>query len=136
MLKVIITYRLLFVSEFIDFMISSEDVSASQRLKCSLDIFFLLGISLINSVVATVAVCLVSEAVVRRCCIKKVFLKISQISQENTCARASFSKKIAGLRPANLFKKRLWHCCFLMEFLKLFRTPFFKEHLKWLLLLV
>ena len=37
-------------------MISSEDVSASQRLKCSLDIFFLLGISLINSVVATVAV--------------------------------------------------------------------------------
>ena len=56
LLKVIITYRLLFVSEFIDFMISSEDVSASQRLKCSLDIFFLLGISLINSVVATVAV--------------------------------------------------------------------------------
>ena len=75
-------------------MISSEDVSASQRLKCSLDIFFLLGISLINSVVATVAVCLVSEAVVRRCCLKKVFLKISQISQENTCARASFSKKL------------------------------------------
>ena len=56
LLKVIITYRLLFVSEFIDFMISSEDVSASQRLKCSLDIFFLLVISLINSVVATVAV--------------------------------------------------------------------------------
>ena len=94
LLKVIITYRLLFVSEFIDFMISSEDVSASQRLKCSLDIFFLLGISLINSVVATVAVCLMSEAVVRRCCIKKMFLKISQISHENTCARASFSKKL------------------------------------------
>ena len=35
---------LLFVSEFVDFMISSKDISASQRLKCSLDIFFLLGI--------------------------------------------------------------------------------------------
>ena len=32
----------------------------------------------------------VSEAVVRRCSIKKVFFKISQISQENTCARVSF----------------------------------------------
>ena len=35
---------LLFVSEFIDFMISSKDISDSQRLKCLLDIFFLLGI--------------------------------------------------------------------------------------------
>ena len=31
---------LLFVSKFIDFMISSKDISASQRLKCSLDISF------------------------------------------------------------------------------------------------
>ena len=47
---------LLFVSEFIDFMISSKDISASQRLKCSLDIFFLLGILQTNSVVAAVEV--------------------------------------------------------------------------------
>ena len=32
----------------------------------------------------------VLEAVARRCSVKKVFLKISQNSQENTCARASF----------------------------------------------
>ena len=31
-----------------------------------------------------------SEAVVRRCSVKKVFLEISQNSQENTCARVSF----------------------------------------------
>ena len=30
------------------------------------------------------------EAVVRRCSVKKVFLEISQNSQENTCARVSF----------------------------------------------
>ena len=40
-------------------MISSKDISVSQRLKCSLDIFFLLGILQTNSVVAAVEVHLV-----------------------------------------------------------------------------
>ena len=31
-----------------------------------------------------------SEAVAQRCSVKKVFLEISQNSQENTCARISF----------------------------------------------
>ena len=31
-----------------------------------------------------------TEAVVQRCSVKKVFLKISQNSQENTCARVYF----------------------------------------------
>ena len=35
-----------------------------------------------------------SEAVVQRCSLKKVFLKISQNSQENTCTRVSFSIKL------------------------------------------
>ena len=50
---------LLFVSEFIDLMISSKDISASQRLKCSLDFFFLIGILQTNSVVAALEVYLV-----------------------------------------------------------------------------
>ena len=33
---------------------------------------------------------LFSKAVVQRCSVKKVFLKISQNSQENNCARVSF----------------------------------------------
>ena len=49
----------LFVSEFIEFLISSKDISVSQRLKCSLDIFFPLGILQTNSVVAAVEVDLV-----------------------------------------------------------------------------
>ena len=35
-----------------------------------------------------------SEAVVRRCSVKKVFLEISQNSQENDCARDSFLIKL------------------------------------------
>ena len=31
-----------------------------------------------------------TEAVARRCSVKKVFLEISQNSQENTCDRVSF----------------------------------------------
>ena len=31
-----------------------------------------------------------TEAVARRCSVKKMFLEISQNSQENTCARVSF----------------------------------------------
>ena len=36
----------------------------------------------------------VAEAIVRKCSVKKVFLKISQNSQENTCARLSFLIKL------------------------------------------
>ena len=57
------------------------------------------------------------EAVVQRCSAKKVFLKISQNSQENTCARISFLIKF---RPATLLEKRLWHSWFL-------RTPFLQN---------
>ena len=35
-----------------------------------------------------------SEAVVRRCSVKNVFLEISQNSQEKTCARVSFLIKL------------------------------------------
>ena len=43
-----------------------------------------------------------------------------------------FCKK--GLRPATSLKKRLWHRCFPVNFAKFLRTPFLKEHLRWLLL--
>ena len=38
-----------------------------------------------------------SEAVVRRCPVKKMFLEISQNSLENTCARVSFLIKLHAL---------------------------------------
>ena len=65
---------------------------------------------------------------------RKVFLEISQNSQENTCAKVSFFKKVAGLTLANLLKKRLWHSYFSANFEKFLITPSFIEHLRWLLL--
>ena len=38
------------------------------------------------------------EAVARRCSVKNVFLKISQNSQEKTCAKVSFLIKLQGLQ--------------------------------------
>ena len=37
---------------------------------------------------------LYAEAVLQRCSVKKVFLEISQDSQENACVRVSFSIKL------------------------------------------
>ena len=56
-----------------------------------------------------------------------------QNSQENTCGKAFFDK-VAGLRPATLlkktlwhqacnFKKRLWRRCFPVNFAKFVRAP-------------
>ena len=62
-----------------------------------------------------------SGAVARRCSVKNVFLKFLQNSKENTCAQSLF---VPGLRPATLFKKRLWHSCFPANFVKFLRKLF------------
>ena len=67
------------------------------------------------------------EAFTRRCSVKKVFLKISQNSRENTCARVSFLIK-------SYLKKKLWHWCFPVNFAKFSGTPFSIEQLWWLIL--
>ena len=40
-----------------------------------------------------------------------------------------FLNNVWGLRPAILLKKRLWHRCFPINFMKFLKTPFFAEHL-------
>ena len=54
---------------------------------------------------------------------KKVFLEISPNSQENTYASVSFLIKLPAC--CNFLKKRLWHRCFPVNFVKFLRTPFF-----------
>ena len=71
-----------------------------------------------------------ADAIVQRCSVKKLFLKLSQNSQENTCARL----QAWGLRTATLLKKRLLHRCFPVNFAKFLRTTFPTVHLRWLLL--
>ena len=58
-----------------------------------------------------------TEAVAQGCSVKKMFLETSQNSQENTC-------ECECLRPATLLKKRLWHSCFPVNFMKFLITFF------------
>ena len=65
---------------------------------------------------------------------KEVFLKISQIYQENTRKKllcwSFFFKKMAGRR----LKKKLQYKFFPVKFAKFLRAPFLKKHRWWLLL--
>ena len=73
----------------------------------------------------------VTETATRGVVCKKVFLEISKNSEENICARVSFFNKVGDLKPAILFKKRLWHRCFPMNFVKFLRTPFLQTPLEY-----
>ena len=57
---------------------------------------------------------------------KKVFLKISQYSRENTCVGVTFHT-VAGLQAYNIIKKRLQHRCFPKS---VFKNIYFEEYLR------
>ena len=66
-----------------------------------------------------------TEAVTQKGSVKKLFLKTSENSQENTCARVSGA--------ACIFIKKDFGTRFPVSFVKFLRTPFFSiEHLRWL----
>ena len=65
----------------------------------------------------------------QRCSIRNVVLgNFTKFTVKHLC-QSLFFKKVAGLRPATLLKKRLWHRCFPVDFVKFPRTSFFTEHL-------
>ena len=66
-------------------------------------------------------------------CKKDVLRNFAKFTGKHLC-QSLFFNKVAGLRPATLFKKRLWHRCSPVNFVKFLRTRFFIEHLRWLLL--
>ena len=72
-------------------------------------------------------------AVAQRCSVKKIFLKTSQNSQENTCARVSFFIKFQA-SACNFIKKETLVQVFFCEFCEIFKNTFFIKHLRWLLL--
>ena len=76
---------------------------------------------------------LFTEAVDWWSLVQKKVLKISQSSQENTCARVFF-KWSCRYRPATLLKTRLWYKYFLVNFAKFLRASLFMIHLRWMLL--
>ena len=66
-------------------------------------------------------------------CKKGVLRNFAKFTEKHLC-QSLFFNKVAGLRPATLLKKRLWHRCFSVNFAKFLRTSFIIEHLWWLLL--
>ena len=67
-----------------------------------------------------------TEAVVRKCSVRKVFLKISQNSQESACVRVPFSIKLQALTQAcNFIKKETLAQVFFYEFCEIFKNIFF-----------
>ena len=59
-------------------------------------------------------------------CKKGVLRNLAKFTGKHLC-QSLFFKKVAGLRPETLLKKRLWHGCFPVNFVELLRTPFFKR---------
>ena len=66
-------------------------------------------------------------------CKQGVLKFLAKFTGKHQC-QSLFFNKVAGLRPAILSKKRLWHKGFPVNFAKFLRTPFFIEHLQRLLL--
>ena len=67
---------------------------------------------------------LIIEAVVQRFSVEKEFLEISQNSQENTCARASFLIKLRA-SACNFIKKEDLAQVFSCEFCRISKNTFF-----------
>ena len=65
----------------------------------------------------------------RRCSVRKVVHKnFSKFTGKLLC-QSLFFNKVAGLRFATLWKKRLWYRCFQVNVAKFLRAPSFTEHL-------
>ena len=61
------------------------------------------------------------------------YRNFAKFTRKHLC-QSFFFNKIAGLRLATLLKKRIWHRCFPVSFVKFIGTLIFIEHLWWLLL--
>ena len=66
-------------------------------------------------------------------CKKGDLKNFTKFTGKHLC-QSLFFNKVAGLRPATSLRKKLWHRCFTVNFVKLLRTTFLKEHLERMLL--
>ena len=58
--------------------------------------------------------------------LEEVLRNFKKFTGKHLC-QSLFFNKVAGLRPATLLKKRLWHRCFPVNFVKFLRTPFLQN---------
>ena len=65
-----------------------------------------------------------------RCSVRKGVLRsFAKFTRKHLC-QILFFNKVAGLTPATLLKKRLWHRCFLVNFCEISKNTFFTKHLR------
>ena len=65
-----------------------------------------------------------SRSSLQRCSLKKGVLRNFAKFTGNHLGQSLFFDKTAGLSRATLLKRRLWHRCFLVIFVKFLRAPF------------
>ena len=82
------------------------------------------GFEIIFSEEKNILKIMMTEVVVRRCSIKKVFLETSQNSQENSCARNYFLIKLQA-KAWNFIKKESLTQMFSCEISEIFKNTFF-----------
>ena len=66
-------------------------------------------------------------------CKNAVLRNFTKFTEKHLCY-SLFLNKVSGLKSATSLKRRLWHQCFPVNFVKFLRAPFSIEHLLWLLL--
>ena len=76
--------------------------------------------------VSEIHICLVRSSHQRCSLLKGVLWNFSKFTGKHL-RQSLFFNKVAGLRPATLLKKRLWHRCFPVSFVKFPRTPFLQN---------
>ena len=59
---------------------------------------------------------------------KSVLRNSTKFTGKHLC-QSLFFNKVADLSPATLLKNRFWHRCFLVNFVKFLRTPFYRTPL-------
>ena len=68
-----------------------------------------------------------TEAVTQTCSLKKGVLRNFVKFTGKYLCQSLFFNKVTGLRPTTLFKRRLWHRCFSVNFVKFLRTGFLQN---------
>ena len=68
-----------------------------------------------------------TETVAQTCSLKKCVLRnFIKFTWKYLC-QSLFFNKVTGLRPTTLFKRRPWHRCFSVNFVKFLRTAFLQN---------
>ena len=65
----------------------------------------------------------------QRCFVRKGVLRNFVKLKGKYLRQSLFLNKVTGRGPATLLKKRLWHRCFSVNFVKFLRTPFYRTPL-------